>query len=104
MYGGFGRERVDADARMETGEQRMEWTGKERPADTPLSKKWTDMDEVQYQARGSPRKILESVLEQKRWDRLVQAGLASSENTAVPQHTRGRNRSCLESPSPEETP
>jgi hypothetical protein len=61
------------------------------PPETPASRKWVEMDELQFQ-RDSPRKILESVLEGNRKDRLAQAGLASpsmeldpSENTAIPQ-------------------
>ena len=49
--------------------------------DTPLSKKWVDMDEIQFVE--SPRKILESILREKRNRRLTQAGLPSSDNTVV---------------------
>ena len=45
------------------------------------------MNKVQYQSerRESPRRVLESVLEAKWLKRLQQAGLALTENTAVPQ-------------------
>jgi hypothetical protein len=42
------------------------------------------MDEVQFHEHKSPRKVLESILGNRRQDRLTQAGLASSENTAIP--------------------
>jgi len=53
--------------------------------DTPLSKKWAEMDEIQYE--GTPQDVLETILREKRNRRLAQAGLPSSDNTVVPPRT-----------------
>jgi hypothetical protein len=72
------------DVAGETGMRQQQGRPRKDIEETPLSRKWVEMDEVQFPQRNSPRMVLEAVLEGKRQQRLAQAGLAYSENTAIP--------------------
>lgn len=97
---------VGSERRLESGHGRsleveeradrpMEYRAVEMNMETPLSKKWVDMDEVEVQQvtrQESPRRVLEEVLRNNRRDRLTQAALGSPERIIETSETTAVHR------------